>query len=53
MKKVNLIIIVLGILFSMHLVNAQEVFTKKFHKEYKTNENTSLEINNRYGELHV
>jgi len=53
MKKGNLLVIVLGILLFMQTANAQKIFTKKYHKEYKTTKNTTLDINNRYGNLHI
>jgi len=53
MKKINLLVMVLGALLFMQTINAQKTFTKKYHKEYKATKNTTLEINNRYGKLHV
>ncbi|MBN1251288.1 MAG: hypothetical protein JXR51_00505 [Bacteroidales bacterium] len=51
MRKVNLI--VLGILFAISTTYAQEAYTKKYHKEYKSDNSTTIEINNRYGNVHV
>ena len=53
MKKVNLLTLILGILLFAQTTSAQKGFTKKYHKEFKATKNTTLDINNRYGELHV
>ena len=53
MKKANLLMMVLGMLLFIQTTNAQKTFTKKYHKEYNATKSTLLDINNRYGNLHV
>ena len=53
MKKVSLKILLSGVLLLTSIWGYAEDFTKKYHKSYKANKNTVLQMINKYGDMKI
>lgn len=53
MKKGKRAAIIIGVLLLATLKVYADDFTKNYHKEYAVTENTILQLNNRYGNMHI